>query len=159
MQGDNHSANDDYYEKKNHQETDAQTKLFADNGKNEVGVRVGEIKHLLPAIAETESFHPAAAPREQRLHLLQTGILFEPLRIKKRREPSHSLRHLRRHHKNGTETGKRDRAEEDGIGSGDEHGHKSARAEEHSRAEIDLAKNERKQHTGQSERKSEAAQE
>ena len=85
VQRDHDSADDDDDEQKDHEQTDPQTELFADHRKNEIGVRVGQIEHFLAAVAETESFHSAAAPRDQRLHLLQTGIFLEALRIEETR--------------------------------------------------------------------------
>ena len=75
-------------------------KFLADHRENEVGVRVGQVEHFLPAVAEPETFDSAAAPRDQRLHLLQAGVLLEAFRIHESREPSHAFRHLRRDEEN-----------------------------------------------------------
>jgi hypothetical protein len=53
VQGDHNSANDDHHKKKDDEQTDAQTELFADHRKNKVGVRIRQIIHFLPAVAES----------------------------------------------------------------------------------------------------------
>src|SRR5437868_14669291 len=93
MQRDHHPANDDDDKQKDDEQADAQSQFLADHWKNEIGVRVGQIEHFLATVAETKPFHTAAAPRDQRLHLLQTGILFVILRMYGREEAAHSLRH------------------------------------------------------------------
>src|SRR5437762_9428059 len=89
MQRDDDSANDHNDEKKNDQQAHPKAKLLANHRKNEIGVRVGQVEHLLAAIAETESFHSAAAPGDQRLHLLQAGVFLVALEICKRDQPLH----------------------------------------------------------------------
>ena len=94
VQRDHHSADDDDDEQKNDEQTDAQPELFADHRENEIGVRVRQVEHFLPAVAEAEAFDSAAAPRDQRLHLLQARVFFELLRIHERGEPRHAFGHM-----------------------------------------------------------------
>ena len=96
MQRNHDAANNYHNEQKNHQKTKPQTKLFADDWKNKICVRIRQIQHLLPTIAQPKPVHPAAAPGDQRLHLLQAGIVLVILRMKKSGEPSHALGDLRR---------------------------------------------------------------
>ena len=94
MQRDHRPADDDDDEEKHDEQTHPQTEFFADHRENEVGVRVGKVEHFLPAIPEAETFDSAAAPRDQRLHLLQAGVFFEAFRIHESGKPAHAFRHL-----------------------------------------------------------------
>ena len=96
VERDHHPADDDHDEEKDDEQADAQAKLLADHRKNKVGVRVGQVEHLLPALAEPEPFHPATAPGDQGLHLLQTGVVLKFLGIHESGESRHSLRHMGR---------------------------------------------------------------
>ena len=62
-------------------------------GKDEIGVSVGQVEHFLAAIAESKTFHSAAAPRDKCLHLLQAIGLLIRFEIAKRSEPGHALGH------------------------------------------------------------------
>src|SRR2546423_9144040 len=84
MERDHNSANDYDDEQKHDEQTDAQAELFADHRENEIGVRVREVEHFLPAVTETESIHSSATPRDERLHLLQSGVFFVALEIRER---------------------------------------------------------------------------
>ena len=59
---------------------------------------VGKVEHFLAAVAETKSFHPAAAPCDQRLHLLKSGVFLVTLQIGERDQAFHAR--VRRGHKN-----------------------------------------------------------
>src|SRR5437773_9306457 len=104
VQRNHHSANDDDDKQEDYEQAETQTKLFTDDRKNEIGMRVREIKHFLAAVAETEPVDAATAERNQGLHLLQAGVFFETLRIEKCREPTHPLRHLRGNQKHAANT-------------------------------------------------------
>src|SRR5207249_11382687 len=103
MERDHDPANNDGHKQKDHEQTEPQTKLFADNRKNEVCVRVREIKHLLATITQAKPFHSTTAPGDECLHLLQAGIFFEILRMEKAGESAHSFRHLGRNNENSAE--------------------------------------------------------
>src|SRR6266850_438801 len=111
MQRDHQPADDDYDKKEYDEQTHPQTKLLADHRENEVGVRIGKIEHLLPAVPEPETFHSTTSPRDQSLHLLQTSVLFEAFGIHKRREPAHAFRHVRRDEENAGQATEREEAE------------------------------------------------
>src|SRR5215472_11302244 len=96
MQGNHDAANNYHNEQKNHQKTESQAKFFADDWKNKIGVRIRQIEHLLSAVAQSKPFHPTAAPGDQSLHLLQSGVVLVVLRMKKCGEPPHAFRDLRR---------------------------------------------------------------
>src|SRR5438874_5452229 len=105
-----HDAANDYDDKQKHDEqTDPQPQLFADHRENEIGVSVGKVEHFLPAVSETESIHPAAAPCDQRLHLLQSSVFFIALEICERDEALHPR--VRRANENHTGTDDREQAE------------------------------------------------
>ena len=93
VQRNHRSANDDDDEEEDDKQTGAQTKFLADNWENEIGVRVGQVEHFLAAVAESKTFHSAAAPRDQCLHLLQAIGLLIRFEIAKRSEPGHALGH------------------------------------------------------------------
>ena len=111
--------------KKDDEQADPQSELLADHRKNEIGVRVGQVEHFLPAVAETETFHSAAAPRDQRLHLLQTGVLLEVFRIQKgesrlmRSDMQVAVKKIR-------QARWRKHTEQDGVCSGDKHDHETS---------------------------------
>src|SRR5215471_12509754 len=88
MDRDRHSADDHEHEEKNDEQTKSQTQLLANDRKNEVGVGIRKIGHFLPPVAETEAFDPAAAPRDQGLHLLQSSSEFVILGVKKSEQPA-----------------------------------------------------------------------
>ena len=104
VQRDQQSANNDDHEQEHDQQTDSQAELFADHGKDEIGVRVRQVEHLLPAVAEAEAFHSTAAPRDQRLHLLEARVILETFRVHECGQPCHSLRHMGRDEKNSAES-------------------------------------------------------
>src|ERR1044071_8967256 len=143
MQRNHHPADNDYDKEKHDEQTDSQTKLLADHRENEVGVGVGKVEHLLTAISEPETFHPATAPRDQSLHLLQSGVLFEAFGIHKRREPGHPFRHVGGDQENAGHAAEREQAEKDRIGSRDEHDHEHRSADQRSRSEIDFQHNQK----------------
>jgi hypothetical protein len=58
-------------------------------------VRVRQIKHLLAPVPQAEPIHSTTAPGNQRLHLLQTSIFLEILRMKESGESAHPLGDLR----------------------------------------------------------------
>ena len=96
MQRNHDAANNYHNEQKNHQKTEPQAKFFADDWKNKIGVCVRQIQHLLATVPQSEAVHPAAAPGDQRLHLLQSGVVLVVLRMKKRGEAPHALGDSRR---------------------------------------------------------------
>ena len=100
VQRDHHSAHDDDDEEEHDEQTDAQTEFLADHRENEIGVRIGQVEHFLPAVAEAESFHSAAAPGDECLHLLQASASLIALRIHESREPAHALGHRCRDEEN-----------------------------------------------------------
>ena len=114
-------------------------KFLADHRKNEIGVRVGQVEHFLAAVAEAEPFDSAAAPGDQRLHLLQAGVLFVALGI----DESASSRPMRSGMWVATKKippmpHDREHAEQDRVRPGDEHHHERGRADQRGRAEIDF---------------------
>jgi hypothetical protein len=56
-------------------------------------------------VTEAKPFHSTAAPRDQGLHLLQTSIFLEILRMKKGGESSQPFRDLRGNDENGAQSG------------------------------------------------------
>ncbi len=72
-------------------------------GKDEVGVRVGQVEHFLPAVAEPKSFDSATAPRDERLQLLQASALLVELRIHESGQPPHPFGHRRGDEKNSAD--------------------------------------------------------
>ena len=100
VERDRHPANDDEDEKKNDEQTEAQTQLLAHDRENEVSVSVGQVGHFLPAVAETETVDSAAPPGDQRLHLLQAGRQLVLLRMEERQEPAIAFRNMGREVKN-----------------------------------------------------------
>ncbi len=89
--------------KKHDEQAHPQTQLLADHRKNEVGVGIRKVEHFLPAVSETEAFHSAAPPRDQGLHLLQTGVVLKAFRIHERGKPAHSFRHVGGDEKNSAQ--------------------------------------------------------
>src|SRR6266576_5018491 len=93
MQCDHHSTHDHDNKQEHHQQTHSQSQFFTNHRKNEVSMGIRQIQHLLPSVTQTEAFHSAAPPGNERLHLLQSGVVFEFFRIHKRGQSAHALRH------------------------------------------------------------------
>src|SRR5207245_5896038 len=111
MQRDDDSANNHNHKKKNDKQTDSQPELLTDHRKNEIGVRVRQIEHFLPAVSEPETFHSAATPGDQRLHLLKARVIFVALKIGERDQPLHAG--VGRADKNDAGSNDREQAKED----------------------------------------------
>src|SRR5512133_3600509 len=106
-------------------------------------MRVGKVEHFLAPVAEAEPFHSTASPGDQRLHLLQTGVLLVIFRMQKGKEAAHSLWHAGGGEDKTTERAGREHSEQDGVGSRDKHHYESRCADQCGSSEIDLGDNER----------------
>src|SRR4029450_2860152 len=91
VQRDQDAANNDDHEQKNHEQTEPQAKLFANNWKNEICMRVRQIKHFLATVTQAQSLHSPAAPGDQCLHLLQASVVLVVLGMQKGGARPHSL--------------------------------------------------------------------
>lgn len=67
VHGDVESTDDQQRKKQHHSQRSHQTKLFADNGKDEVVFRLRQIQILLPGFAQTQTEQSARANGNQRL--------------------------------------------------------------------------------------------
>src|SRR6185312_3337160 len=123
--------------------TETQSELFADDWKNEIGVRVRQVEHFLATVAEAKPVYSAAAQSDQRLHLLQTGVLFETFRIEKSGQAAHTFRHLRGDKENAAQTCEGNQAKQDRICPSNEHHDECRRAEQSSGTKIDFKQDQR----------------
>ena len=147
-----HAAHDDDDEQEDDEQTDAQAEFLADHREDKIGVSVRQIHHFLASISEAKPFHPAATPRDQRLHLLQAGVVLEAFRVHKRRQPCHAFGNECCNPDQPYETARANTAEQQQIRPGYKHDHEHRAANQRSRSKIDFSNDQAKETTDDCER-------
>src|SRR5690606_15444343 len=67
------SSPDENQEQQNQQDRAAEAELLSDDGKDEIGVRLGEEEQFLPAIPDSETGQSSCPESDERLHRLEAA--------------------------------------------------------------------------------------
>ena len=118
--------------------------LLADDGEDEVRVRLGQIEDLLHRFAEADAEEPAGAERDLALDRLKAGVARIRPRVDERRQPRHALGIDQREQQDERRRRRPDAAEQRQRRARDEQ-HRAERERDHERgAEVRLRRDQRR---------------